>query len=122
MTTASTSTLPPTLTSPSTPRNSTNAPPTSSPISSSPPLANDGNSFTCLLYTLLDPWAHSDEKQKSRGFAVQWGAEELELEELNMVFVAVGFPRWDPERICVALEHMEVVVWVESERRGGQWR
>ncbi|KAL2317610.1 hypothetical protein Fmac_031486 [Flemingia macrophylla] len=53
----STSTLPPTLTSPSTPTNSTNAPPYSSPISSSPPPANDGDSFTCLLYTLLAPWA-----------------------------------------------------------------
>ncbi|KAL2346910.1 hypothetical protein Fmac_000910 [Flemingia macrophylla] len=45
MTTASTSTLPPMPTSPSTP-----------PISSSPPPANNGDPFTCLLYTVLAPW------------------------------------------------------------------
>ncbi|XP_020204511.1 serotonin N-acetyltransferase 2, chloroplastic [Cajanus cajan] len=62
------------------------------------------------------PLSISDEALESRGFAVRRGAEGLDLEELNAVFVAVGFPRREPERIRVALEHTEAVVWVEQRK------
>ncbi|KAL1569862.1 GCN5-related N-acetyltransferase 1, chloroplastic [Salvia divinorum] len=58
----------------------------------------------------------SDESLSSRGFTFHRSAENLNLEQLNSVFAAVGFPRRDPEKIRVALEHTEPLVWVEYEK------
>ncbi|XP_027361878.1 serotonin N-acetyltransferase 2, chloroplastic [Abrus precatorius] len=58
----------------------------------------------------------TDEVLESRGFAVRRGATGLDLDHLNGVFVAVGFPRRDPEKIRVALEHTEAVLWVEQRK------
>ncbi|KAK7307002.1 hypothetical protein VNO77_39679 [Canavalia gladiata] len=62
------------------------------------------------------PLSVSDEILESRGFVLRRGADGLDLDELNGVFVAVGFPRRDPEKIRVALEHTEAVLWVEQRR------
>lgn len=62
------------------------------------------------------PLSISDAALDSRGFTLRRGAEGLNLDELNAVFVAVGFPRRDPERIRTALEHTEAVVWVEHRK------
>lgn len=58
----------------------------------------------------------SDEALESRGFVLRRSAEGLNLDELNGVFVAVGFPRRDPEKIRVALEHTESLLWVEQRK------
>lgn len=58
----------------------------------------------------------SDESLSSRGFTLHRTAENLNLDQLNSVFAAVGFPRRDPEKIQVALEHTEQLVWVEYEK------
>ncbi|KAK7333602.1 hypothetical protein VNO80_30379 [Phaseolus coccineus] len=62
------------------------------------------------------PLSVSDAALESRGFLLRRGAEGLDLEELNAVFVAVGFPRRDPEKIRLALEHTQAVLWVEHRR------
>ncbi|XP_061340746.1 GCN5-related N-acetyltransferase 1, chloroplastic [Gastrolobium bilobum] len=58
----------------------------------------------------------SDEVLESRGFVLRRSAEGLDLDSLNGVFVAVGFPRRDPEKIRVALEHTESLLWVEQRK------
>lgn len=62
------------------------------------------------------PLSISDETLESRGFVLRRTAEGLNLDDLNGVFVAVGFPRRDPEKIRVALEHTESVLWVENRK------
>ncbi|CAJ1932121.1 unnamed protein product [Sphenostylis stenocarpa] len=62
------------------------------------------------------PLSVSDAALESRGFLLRRGAEGLDLEELNAVFAAVGFPRRNLEKIRVALEHTEAVLWVEHRR------
>jgi len=55
----------------------------------------------------------SDNELLSRGFALHRTTEGLNLDHLNSVFVAVGFPRRDPHKIRVALEHTDSILWVE---------
>lgn len=58
----------------------------------------------------------TDEDLKSRGFLLRRTAEGLNLDQLNSVFVAVGFPRRDTAKIEVALEHTDALLWVEYEK------
>ncbi|KAF8039168.1 hypothetical protein BT93_B1655 [Corymbia citriodora subsp. variegata] len=58
----------------------------------------------------------SDAELESRGFALHRDAASLDLDQLNAVFVAVGFPRRDPGKIRVALEHTDALVWVQQRR------
>ncbi|KAK7407493.1 hypothetical protein VNO78_09446 [Psophocarpus tetragonolobus] len=62
------------------------------------------------------PLSISDAALETRGFVLRRGSEGLDLDELNAVFVAVGFPRRDPEKIRVALEHTQAVLWVEHRK------
>ncbi|KAL1323416.1 hypothetical protein HN51_033765 [Arachis hypogaea] len=62
------------------------------------------------------PLSISDEVLESRGFVLRRSADGLNLDDLNGVFVAVGFPKRDPEKIRVALEHTESLLWVEYLR------
>ncbi|XP_073302100.1 GCN5-related N-acetyltransferase 1, chloroplastic [Primulina huaijiensis] len=58
----------------------------------------------------------SDESLSSRGFTFHRTIDNLNLDCLNTVFAAVGFPRRDVEKIRVALEHTDAVLWVEYEK------
>ncbi|KAD4888224.1 hypothetical protein E3N88_20297 [Mikania micrantha] len=60
-------------------------------------------------------YAISDEELQSRGFILRRTIEALNLDHLNSVFVAVGFPKRDTDKIRVALEHTDSLVWVEYE-------
>ncbi|KAK7275080.1 hypothetical protein RIF29_16187 [Crotalaria pallida] len=62
------------------------------------------------------PLSISDESLDSRGFILRRTAEGLNLDDLNTVFVAVGFPRRDPEKIRVALDHTDSLLWVEYRK------
>ncbi|MED6170458.1 Serotonin N-acetyltransferase 2, chloroplastic [Stylosanthes scabra] len=62
------------------------------------------------------PLSISDEALESRGFVLRRSADGLNLDDLNGVFVAVGFPKRDPEKIRVALENTESLLWVEYLR------
>lgn len=58
----------------------------------------------------------SDEALSSRGFTFHRTIDSLNLDHLNSVFVAVGFPRRDPDKIRTALEHTDALLWVEYEK------
>ncbi|KAE9595708.1 putative glucosamine-phosphate N-acetyltransferase transcription regulator GNAT family [Lupinus albus] len=62
------------------------------------------------------PLSISDESLDSRGFIFRRSADGLNLDQLNTMFVAVGFPRRDTEKIKVALEHTESLIWVEYRK------
>ncbi|GAB2280144.1 hypothetical protein Dimus_014781 [Dionaea muscipula] len=55
----------------------------------------------------------SDQELNSRGFVLRHTTTGLNLDHLNSVFVAVGFPRRDPQKIRVALENTNTLLWVE---------
>ncbi|RVW44662.1 Serotonin N-acetyltransferase 2, chloroplastic [Vitis vinifera] len=58
----------------------------------------------------------SDQELESRGFSLRRSVSDLNLDHLNSVFVAVGFPKRDTEKIRVALENTESVQWVEYRK------
>lgn len=58
----------------------------------------------------------SDQELESRGFSLRRSIADLNLDHLNSVFVAVGFPKRDTEKIRVALENTESVQWVEYRK------
>ncbi|CAN8291497.1 unnamed protein product [Cochlearia groenlandica] len=58
----------------------------------------------------------TDADLESRGFVLRRTPEGLDLDHLNSVFVAVGFPRRDTAKIEVALEHTDAMLWVEHEK------
>lgn len=58
----------------------------------------------------------SDESLESRGFILRRTIDDLNLDHLNSVFVAVGFPRRDPEKIRIALENTDSLLWVEYKK------
>jgi aralkylamine N-acetyltransferase len=62
------------------------------------------------------PLSISDETLEKRGFILRRTSEGLNLEALNKVFVAVGFPRRDPEKIRIALEHTDSMVWIQQKK------
>ncbi|GAB4840198.1 hypothetical protein Ancab_020963 [Ancistrocladus abbreviatus] len=55
----------------------------------------------------------SDRELESRGFTLHRTIDTLNLDHLNSVFVAVGFPRRDPQKIRVALENTHSLLWIE---------
>lgn len=81
------------------------SPPTQSrhiAVSSHPPLAT--------AYSI------SDEELESRGFNLRRTITDLNLDQLNTVFVSVGFPRRDTDKIRIALENTDTMLWVEYEK------
>ncbi|XP_043700968.1 serotonin N-acetyltransferase 2, chloroplastic [Telopea speciosissima] len=58
----------------------------------------------------------SEEELKTRGFLLKHSMEGLNLDHLNTVFVAVGFPRRNTEKIRVALKNTDTVLWVEYSK------
>ncbi|XP_054825470.1 serotonin N-acetyltransferase 2, chloroplastic [Prosopis cineraria] len=58
----------------------------------------------------------SDETLESRGFLLRRTTDDLNLDQLNAIFVAVGFPKRDPQKIRIALDNTETVLWVEYKK------
>ncbi|KAK9091005.1 hypothetical protein Sjap_024182 [Stephania japonica] len=56
----------------------------------------------------------------SRGFTLHTTPAALNLDHLNTVFVAVGFPKRDPAKIRTALDHTDAVLWVEHTKSSGK--
>lgn len=77
-------------------------PPQTLTISSQLPTPSSSSSYTI-----------SDGQLTSLGFALHRTTDSLNLNHLNSVFAAVGFPRRDPDKIRVALEHTDSILWVE---------
>jgi|UniRef100_A0A2N9H0Y5 ribosomal protein S18 acetylase RimI-like enzyme len=63
--------------------------------------------------TSSNNYSISDQALESRGFILRRTIEELNLDQLNKVFVAVGFPKRDPQKIKVALENTNSLLWIE---------
>lgn len=58
----------------------------------------------------------SDQALESRGFILRRTIDDLNLDHLNTVFVAVGFPKRDPQKIKLALEHTESLLWIQYSK------
>ncbi|XP_050374226.1 serotonin N-acetyltransferase 2, chloroplastic [Argentina anserina] len=65
------------------------------------------------LITSNYKYSITDEDLDSRGFLLHRTAADLNLDHLNKVFVAVGFPKRDPAKIRVALDHTDALLWLE---------
>ncbi|KAH7569925.1 hypothetical protein JRO89_XS05G0019800 [Xanthoceras sorbifolium] len=65
--------------------------------------------------TTTNKYSISDHELESRGFILRRTISDLNLDHLNSVFVAVGFPRRDPEKIRIALENTSSMLWMEYE-------
>ncbi|KAJ6823284.1 putative uncharacterized N-acetyltransferase ycf52 [Iris pallida] len=75
----------------------------------------------CSASSSSVPFSISDSDLTSRGFNLHRTASNLDPDALNAVFSRVGFPRREPARIRLALEHTQAVVWVEDGRAGRRW-
>ncbi|WOH15389.1 hypothetical protein DCAR_0934927 [Daucus carota subsp. sativus] len=58
----------------------------------------------------------SDQELTSRGFTLHRTITHLNLDDLNSIFVAVGFPRRHPDKIRTALEHTDSLLWAQYEK------
>lgn len=58
----------------------------------------------------------SDAGLESRGFALRRTVSGLNIDQLNTIFVAVGFPKRDPEKIRIALENTDSLIWIQYEK------
>ncbi|KAJ4846905.1 hypothetical protein Tsubulata_026233 [Turnera subulata] len=65
---------------------------------------------------ITNKYSISDADLESRGFHLRRTADELNLDQLNTVFVSVGFPRRDPEKIKLALDNTNSLLWIQHER------
>ncbi|KAK4357942.1 hypothetical protein RND71_023552 [Anisodus tanguticus] len=65
---------------------------------------------------ITTPISISDESLNSKGFNLHRSMTNLNLNHLNSVFVAVGFPRRDTDKIQLALENTDSLVWIEYEK------
>ncbi|KAF5940170.1 hypothetical protein HYC85_021337 [Camellia sinensis] len=86
-------------------RLSTTKPPRNVAVSAQFPTINNNND--CSV---------SDSDLESRGFNLRSSASDLNIDHLNSVFVAVGFPRRDPNKIRIALENTDSLVWIEYQK------
>ncbi|CAL5350008.1 unnamed protein product [Camellia sinensis] len=86
-------------------RLSTTKPPRNVAVSAQFPTINNNNDYSV-----------SDSDLESRGFNLRSSASDLNIDHLNSVFVAVGFPRRDPNKIRIALENTDSLVWIEYQK------
>nr|ASU54201.1 histone acetyltransferase [Hevea brasiliensis] len=73
-------------------------------------------SYAPTSTTITNKCSISDEDLESRGFLLRRTISNLNLDHLNSVFVAVGFPKRDPEKIKLALENTNSLLWVEHKK------
>ncbi|XP_078431559.1 acyl-CoA N-acyltransferases (NAT) superfamily protein [Wolffia australiana] len=57
-------------------------------------------------------FAGGGEELRRRGLSVRRTAAGLDLDALNGMFSRVGFPRREPARLRMALEHTQALVWL----------
>ncbi|KAF5202547.1 Serine protease sppa protein [Thalictrum thalictroides] len=76
---------------------------------------NSSKRFPNLITSQLPtpPLSISDQDLQTRGFNLHKTFKNLNLDHLNTIFVAVGFPKRDPAKIKIALEHTDSLLWIE---------
>ncbi|KAL6294943.1 hypothetical protein ACE6H2_003085 [Prunus campanulata] len=84
-----------------------------STTTSTPPL---NVSVSRRTSTTTNNYSISDQDLDSRGFLLHRTIAELNMDHLNKVFVAVGFPKRDPDKIRTALEHTDALLWMEYRK------
>lgn len=67
---------------------------------------------------ITNQFSISDQELHSRGFNLRRSITDLNLNHLNSIFVAVGFPRRDPDKIRLALENTNSLLWIEYTKTG----
>ncbi|XP_058115012.1 GCN5-related N-acetyltransferase 1, chloroplastic [Magnolia sinica] len=82
-------------------------------ISSSLPLKSP---FSPKRLSISSKFSISDSDLASRGFNLHRSFSSLNLDDLNTVFVRVGFPRRDPAKILTALQHTPSLLWIEHSK------
>ncbi|CAI9282849.1 unnamed protein product [Lactuca saligna] len=89
-----------------------------SPLRLRPPITHHHlpRKFSFAAVSSSASYAISDQELESRGFIFRRTIDDLNLDHLNSVFVAVGFPKRDTDKIKVALEHTDSLLWVEYEK------
>lgn len=58
----------------------------------------------------------SDQDLESRGLILRRTINDLNLDHLNSVFASVGFPKREPEKIRIALENTDALLWIEYKK------
>lgn len=88
------------------------------PITPSPlkKLTHHHHHTTTTAISATANFSISEESLSSRGFTFHRTVENLNLDHLNSVFAAVGFPRRDPDKIRLALDHTDALLWIEYEK------
>eukprot|EP00887_Chlorella_sp_A99_P001673 scaffold8.g1673.t1 len=59
----------------------------------------------------------SDADFAARGLEFVWGGGEVDMEELNDLFVRVNFPRRDPGKLAIALSNTYRTVWIRAAKK-----
>ncbi|EFJ04715.1 hypothetical protein SELMODRAFT_449074 [Selaginella moellendorffii] len=65
-----------------------------------------------LGITETGKFSMSDDDLSSRGFQLHRSLDNINLDDLNALFVKVGFPRRQNEKLLRALEHTGTMLWV----------
>lgn len=63
------------------------------------------------------PISKSDDEFMNGGVEFVWGAESVDIAELNNLFEKVGFPRRDPVRLQMALGNTYRTIWIRAARK-----
>ncbi|KAL9225827.1 hypothetical protein vseg_001707 [Gypsophila vaccaria] len=76
-------------------------------------LSNNFQPKPLTIFSSTTTTTTDDTAFETRGFTFHRSATNLNLDHLNKVFVSVGFPRRDPDKIRLALSHTDSLVWAE---------
>ncbi|CAH1436010.1 unnamed protein product [Lactuca virosa] len=87
-----------------------------SPLRLRPPITHHPRKLSFTAVSSSSGYAISDQELESRGFIFRRTINDLNLDHLNSIFVVVGFPKRDTDKIKVALEHTDSLLWVEYEK------
>ncbi|GLT63450.1 hypothetical protein SLA2020_360150 [Shorea laevis] len=91
-------------------------PPVSSPAKEMLPRGVISANLRSIFQSPTSKYSISDRDLESRGFLLRRTISGLNFDHLNSIFVAVGFPKRDPEKIKLALEHTDSLLWVEYSK------
>ncbi|KAJ9178423.1 hypothetical protein P3X46_010308 [Hevea brasiliensis] len=73
-------------------------------------------SYAPIATTITNKYSISNKDLESQGFLLRRTISNHNLDHLNSVFMAVSFPKHDPEKIKLALENTNSLLWVEHKK------
>ncbi|KAL9666058.1 hypothetical protein QQ045_000380 [Rhodiola kirilowii] len=75
-----------------------------------PAFSSDVYILAQMSSSAMPAFSISDQNLESKGFVLKRIIEDLNLDQLNSIFIAVGFPKRDTEKIRVALAHTDAML------------